>query len=314
MKKIFALIIALATLMTLAGCSANADDDTTIDASENDIVVSTTANEEKESTAVSSNFPKAPSENIALESYVMEVNKRMLRYDNEESFVTDEERAFLEANGYDVPGRGVGVQKYSNLYAELSEYMFPVVYSDGNDIQLWYTSSNGSLNVTTIIGRYSGDYYGNIHCDVDGEKVVEICCEDSYTICYEESTGKVTTWAFGEEVNCFMVPEGSVYAGRSYWEGYIFRNGHDVYAVRSYGCYASEHGVEVIAHNVELVIQADYMMGSDDWSQPLFLMTDGTIKGYCDWYGDPNSAPDDESHLKEIRYEGGYEQGKTPRE
>lgn len=79
--------------------------------------------------------------------------------------------------------------------------------------------------------------------------------------------GDITTFYIGD----------AKYCGWSYWCGLIFRDGSNVFAIK---CDAKKR---LIAENVALVIDSDYRATSDAWSQPLFLMTDGSVKVYIGW-------------------------------
>lgn len=311
------VVLCLFTCTCLFGCGSNASSDTAqnadttidminlVDDKKNDSIINL-----ENTTGNTNSILKLPNEANALEEYRKEVKKRIELVEAEEDFVTDVERAYLEANGYNVLGYGARVDRYSEVYGELHSYIYPVLYKSSNGTELWSTNARGELHTVAIEGKcnngFSSDYLGYVHHELaEGEEYAK--CDASYVATYEAKTGKFSVWNFEEVISQQMVPENSVYAGFSFWEGYIFRCGTDVYAVRDYGCYSQKTEVCVIAHDVETVISADFAMGSDDWSQPLFLMTDGTVKGYCSWYAEDDAPVDDPSHLKELRYEGGYD-------
>ena len=108
-------------------------------------------------------------------------------------------------------------------------------------------------------------------------------------------------WFLGDELSTLELPFGAVYTGYSFWEGYIFRVDNDVYAMKLEEQKLT--GVK-IATGVKSVIAADYRLNSDAWSNPLFVMADGSLKGYCSW-GDREN-PLSEKNLQEPQYEGGY--------
>lgn len=317
MKKffVFVTVFVLAAMM-LVGCGSQTAQD------ESDLPEATTLSSETEPTTTKDddaaepekeeayNLPKIPSEYDIVNVYRKEVKERLNDVENEKKFLSDEEIRVLEENGYDVFNSGTLVLKYSAIYGELEEFVYPVIFKGTNGIEMLYTSANGYLYSDAIVGKttsgFSSNYYSEVHChDTEEEPVIHV--EETFAISYVEKTGKVKVWQFDEVVREYTLPENSVYAGKSFWEGYIFRSGTDVYSLIELGCYnSSVYCLEVIAHNVEKVISADFMMGSDDWSQPLFLMTDGTVKGYCSWYGGNDKPVDDESHLKELTNEGGY--------
>ena len=84
---------------------------------------------------------------------------------------------------------------------------------------------------------------------------------------------------------------------------------NDVYAVRDWGCYAPmvENGVMRIAQDVKLVLETDYCMGWEECSQPLLLMTDGTVKVFFSGISvDGTDGIIDINDLYEIVEDGGY--------
>lgn len=314
MKKIFLLILAIIVCLScLAGCG-NAQH------AESENTTETTINidgNEEESAAVETFLMAIDATDENVVTYRDEVIRRLevVNKDENASFLTEEERLFLEKEGYHVSYNGVYLDDFDASYSELSEYICPILYkTEENDVHLWYVDEYGNVRAEAITGDLStGDsyeYLGNIHYtgESDSEEIVEKT--DWYTTVYNESTGTLSFWEFGKLGCEYKVPEKAIYAGLSYWEGYIFRSGTDIYAVYGYGSYSQDENesdnVRVIAHNVKFVIDASYKMGSDDWSQPLFLMEDGTVKGYCRWRGDEGAPSDDTSYLYEIPYEGGY--------
>ena len=121
-------------------------------------------------------------------------------------------------------------------------------------------------------------------------------------ITYNSESCIAQKWEFGKAVVSTQLPKGAAYCGYSAFEGFIFRSGSDVYSLKD-----NDGKPTVIAHNVKYVIDTEYRCGSDPWSQPLFLMEDGTIKVYISWEGDMNAPADDECHLVEPYHEGSYE-------
>lgn len=313
MKKYLGIILTIIICATsLVGCN-NAQHAESENTTENKITVV----DENENSAAVETFlmaMDATEENVS--TYRDEVIRRLevVNKDEDASFLTPEEELYLEESGYTVSSNGVYLDDFDASYSELSEYICPILYkTEENDVHLWYVDEYGNVRAEAITGDLStGDsyeYLGNIHYTVESDsEIVENT--EWYTTVYNESTGSLTFWEFGKLGCEYKVPEKAIYAGLSYWEGYIFRSGTDVYAVYGYGSYSQEENesdnVRVIAHNVKFVIDADYKMGSDDWSQPLFLMEDGTVKGYCRWRGDEGAPSDDVSYLYEIPYEGGY--------
>ncbi len=308
--RLLALTLTLVIFVaTFVGCSSKEDIIDNSNTSEN---TSDNITDDTKNVSIDS-FLTVPANGKEIEVYRAEVNGRLLEMNkNEEAdFITEVEEEYLEANGYNIPGKGMQLDRYDTMYAELSTYYFPIMYKDDKSVQLWCMSEGGALYIKAIEGRlsdgFSTDYLGNVNYTVVGEEEIVRNFED-VAVVYDAKSGKVSFWSLGEKLSEHIVPENSVYTGFSYWEGYIFRSGTDVYAVRDYGIYSNkERETLVIAHNVKLVINADYAMGSDDWSQPLFLMTDGSIKGYCTWRGEEGAPADDESYLYEIPHEGSYD-------
>lgn len=192
-------------------------------------------------------------------------------------------------------------------------YECPVLFTSGDVKQLWYTDDSGML--CKIILK-SEDWRSvkftftdhNVHCDPTDDDVI-INSNSYYAVTYNETTGSVKVWLFGLLIREHEVPTESIYAGLSGNEGYIFRSGNDVYAVRDYGCYAPEveNGVKRIAQDVKLVIETDYCMGWEECSQPLLLMTDGTVKVYVSGISvDGTDGIVDINDLQEITNDGGF--------
>lgn len=312
--RIMALMLTIVIFAaTLIGCSDNHDDIINDPDNTESISDSQQDDSQKDEVLKTDGFLAVPASGKEIESYRAEVTRRLAEMNKDENanFVTEAEEAYLEANGYNIPGRGMQLDHYSNTYAELSTYYFPIMYKNEKSVQLWCMTEYGELRLEAIDGKlsdgFSSDYLGNVNYTTVGDEEIIRNFED-VSVVYDASSGKVSFWSLGEKLSEHNVPENSVYAGFSYWEGYIFRSGTDVYAVRDYGIYSNkERETLVIAHNVKFVIDADYAMGSDDWSQPLFLMTDGSIKGYCTWRGDKDAPADDVSYLYEVPYEGSYD-------
>ena len=311
--KIMSLVLAFVLIASCTACSKKSSaDGTGMEQSS----ITGDASVEKQDFKIS-DFLKAPAEGSELEKYRTEVNRRVKDMENDEDamFSTPEEMKFLEANGYDLSRRGIELARYSEDYMELSMYRYPVVFVTENDsVQVWSITEYGELYIDTIIQNSSGtgyDYVGDVHYTSQSENEEVIRNERSFAVLYDTETNKITLWSLGEVICQHELPEKSVYCGFSDWVGYIFRAGTDVYALSDIGVIQanSKHMCEIkpIAHNVKMVIDADYYMGSDDWAQPLFLMTDGTVKGYCEWVGNEGAPSDDPSYLYDIRHEGGYD-------
>lgn len=315
MKKIFAAFMALMLVLSLVGCGNNAtvgssDDekgktninitDENNDETKNIITLEDDKGVEPEISKLS--FKNTPSDSSALEKYRNEVSKRI----EDEEFFTEEEEKFFESQGYHKRNE-MCYSKYDSLYDEIYIYVCPILYRNSSGgVEMLYTYSDGSLCRRSITGSYVSDYLENVHYSLEDGEIIN--GTEGYSIVYESKTGRVSVWSLGECVREYVVPEESVYTGLSAWAGYIFRSGTDVYAVKDWGLAgnSTDFGVNPIAHNVKEVILADYYLSSDEWSNPLFLMTDGTLKAYSEWRGDREAPLDDESHLVDIYYEGGY--------
>lgn len=256
------------------------------------------------------NFPEVPSNEDAIEVYCTEIKKRHLLEIETGSFLNEQEMSFLESMGYNVLVAGKIVHEYDGRYGGLTAYEFPVLYEGPNGIELWYTNSNGELKAVAVMGKLSNNRtwqsFGNIHYrDSENESILASCVY--YSIMYDSTKSVVSVWEYGNLRRKHFLPEDSIYAGWSANEGFIFRVGSDVYAVRDYGCCAERYEVRLIARNVNFVIATDYEGdGSEGLSQPLFLMEDGSIMFYCTWYNDKDVPAEDESNLIEVRFERGF--------
>ncbi len=298
MKKTTLLLTTVAAIFvfTCTGCAGNKEKtpenpDTTYVSDELDISVFTEV--------------ETSSENISV--YRKEVAKRLDSIEEGEDFITDEEWEAISSN-WDMSQNVYRHQSYfttfDKLYEETTKYYYPVVFREGNSLVMWYTSDTGSVLLKGVYGDWNGsNYVGHIHTDSE-DKVM--ASEVNYSITYNQETGKVTVWRFGESSTTYDVTSGSEYCGFSDFEGYIFRSGTDVYALKAEGTYNNDGELVCIAHNVKYVIDADYYYGSDPWCQPLFQMTDGSVKAYIGWNGN-QASPDDESHLAELQYEGSWD-------
>ena len=246
----------------------------------------------------------------AIKTYCKAVFDRSYTWARYGHYLTADEYNYLVANGFKVDAFNDNhISRYDDKYG-FDTYHMPVIFEGENGIELWYIAGDGELWAIAVEGRltndYSWDIFGDVHyTESSDETVLQDCL--FYKTVYNAADGTVSVWEFGAKTREHSVPENSIYAGFSGKEGFIFRSGSDVYAVRDYGCSTRDYGVCVIAHNVEFVIDADYEAGNpDEFSQPLFLMKDGTIKCYCTFYSDEGTPVDDESNLFDVRFEGGF--------
>lgn len=302
MKKIFFVFILTLLLIggIFAGCSASNNSETTPTATP----VATEPQEEIEEIDFSK-FPEfdTSTRKDALEVYRKEVKSRLENLEENASFFTEAEWEAIstsyEWQAEEVYKNQNSITTFDKLYESVSEYFFPVVFRDGNSLVLCYTYEDGTVLLRRLHGYWNNsNYVGELHYDSDSYEESVISSDFTETVTYNQETGKVTVWNFQEEINSYTLPKGAVYCGLSFFEGYIFRSGTDVYALRR----AAETPVVCIAHNVQYVIDASYSFGSDPWSQPLLQMTDGSLKVYLGW-GEASDSPD---CLQELRYEGGF--------
>lgn len=317
MKKVVSLVLAILMIASCTACTSK-NPGTNIDTTQAQTEETGNSISSENTEIDKSDFLRAPNEGNEIGAYRAEVSKRLKAMDGNEDvkFSTPEEIQFLENNGYDMTYRGLEMALYSSTYMELEIYTYPIVYvGDNGSIQVWSILESGDIYVKAIEGKldnhFSSDYIGDAHCPKETETVRIIRSEKGFAVVHDEANDKIAFWSLGEKICEHEVPANSVYCGFSDWVGYIFRAGTDVYALVDFGTIQSNGKenceIKPIAHNVQLVIDADYYMGSDDWAQPLFLMTDGTVKGYCEWMGTKGAPSDDPSYLYEIRYEGGYD-------
>lgn len=306
--SIIALVIAIA--LTCIACTSN---NTSAENNEEELVslsndtaelieIADEVNEE-DTTVNFPNLPDISSDEAAIAAYCEEVLHRQAIEGN---FMTEEEISFFKESGYYIRNIEEGyISFYYEMYNEVEEFYFPVLYKNQwNEVYFFYTTETGDLRYKNLERDISSEWCGNVHTDknVIAESV-------SWAMTYDEVSGEIQVWSFGEVQSTYTVPAGSVYAGFSEFEGYIFRSNTDVYSLNEVGIFwvnGAEPGVEVIAHNVAKVIDADYYLASDPWCQPLFLMTDGSIKAYVGWEGNQED-PDSETHLVDIYYEGGFD-------
>jgi len=223
----------------------------------------------------------------------------------DENFISDEEELVYNEFGFNIRNYEDGyVVLYSEAYNESTNFYYPVVITDPkvDEVVIAYITENGSL-ATFNATQNRTEYYRNIHVP---EGIEYIDYKTNFTVVH--SNEFVELWEFGKKTAEAKIPTESVYAGKSEWEGYIFRNGGDVYSVQVKQDESANPKItcDPIAHGVKEVIVSDYKLNSDAWSQPLFLMEDGSIKAYCDWHGDKDAPRDDACHLAPPQYEGGY--------
>lgn len=305
MKKFWRIVLVVLALVGIFGLTCNvasAETSSVSDSSENTDV----------ETEFSFQKIEQMTDEEAIKTYCKVVYDRTSWTNIEGHFLTSDEYKYLIANDFNIDNYDNRfIKKYDKRYGgSLSRYSFPVIFEGENGIELWYTTMDGTLRAEAIEGElnngYSWDIIGDVHHTLGRYEVSLKKCL-YYDIAYDSTTGCISVWEFGVKIREHYVPKNSIYAGFSGNEGFIFRNGSDVYAVRDYGCGTKVYEVRLIAHDVEFVIAADYEAdGSGEFSQPLFLMKDGTVKCYCTFYSDEGTPADDASNLIDIRFEGGF--------
>ena len=248
-----------------------------------------------------------PDSNEKFEFYREVVESRI----GETPYFSEEELAVLEEYRYEAHVNWVS--KYNSGYLSIDKLYFPIICKWGDLDWMMYTTELGGVYHRGLNGSIGGGYsLGNLNLPDESKMVEDYTClskTHSYSLIYSPSKAMVWVYKWGRIFRTFFVPEGSEYAGQSFWYGFIFREGTDVYCLnlfRETGQAADEgDSAQCIAHGVKFVILADYKLSSDSWSQPLFLMEDGRLMAYT-WSDDKEAPADDESHLKEVKHEGGY--------
>lgn len=250
------------------------------------------------------NFPKITKEISSEKDAIAIYQEEVLRRQEEENFMSKEEISFFQENGYNVFNKIYGIiSLYHADYNEIENFYFPILFeNEKKEIYFFYTESDGDLRFSNLEKDLKTTWCGNVHTSSSNI----IAKNEKWAITYDKDSGKVQRWSFGKVRSTNIIPAGSVYAGVSEFEGYIFRSNTDIYSIKDAGVYWVEEtlGVQVIAHNVAKVIATDYCLAGTPNCQPLFLMTDGSVKAYVGWEGD--QKPDSETHLVDIYYEGGF--------
>ena len=249
-------------------------------------------------------FPevKASPENINV--YRQEVSKRLASLGKKDFFVSDEEWEVI-SNSEFLTGSKTrfldGFEAFSESLEKLYNYIYPVVYRDGDMLVLWHTTEFGELQFENLDknGTIESSKGGKVHLANSDEEIVT--SEFTRTTTYIQETGEFKVWEFGKVINTCSVPKNSIFCGLSFMEGYIFINGTDVYAINAPGSQINDGTVECIAHNVKEVIDTDYKFSIDSSEQPLFVMNDGSVKCYIGWLGNSDIASDDIAHLFDVK-------------
>lgn len=304
MKKFWAIVLVVLTMVCMVGttCSAaSAESSSVTNAS-----VNTNAQQQY-------SFDKIGelADDEAIKVYCKAVYYRISKSCLDGLYLTVDEYNYLIDNNFYVDNYDNRyIQKFDSKTGGLLNCYFPVIFEGINGIELWYTDSEGTLRAKALEGKLTNDrtwnVFGDAHHTLEQNETILTNCGYFETV-YNSYTGTVSVWEHGVKIREHIIPKQSIYAGFSSNEGYIFRNGSDVYAVRDYRCGTDTYEVRVIAHNVEFVITADYEADDPtEFSQPLFYMKDGSVKCYCTFYSENGTPIDDETNLIDIRFEGGF--------
>lgn len=153
------------------------------------------------------------------------------------------------------------------------------------EVNGFHLSDNGSLS------RPGGTYVGDIHTiNTPAEDYRVIFTLDGQQYLLDESTNVMYVYSYGSLVKSVELGSNAVYCGWSEGNGFLYRVEDKAYLLDL------EFNKELIATGVEFVITSSFYHSSDAWSQPLFLMEDGSLKTYIRW----------EDELCDFWYEGGY--------
>lgn len=283
MKKILtAILIMILAVSLLAACTNN---EATVNEPDTKKVVKASEPFDMEEEELRELYLKLYQEKSKDDEFISDIE--MKTYDEFDLYIRNKEDGF--------------VSSYNEMYNETRECYYPIVIPDTSEVVIAYIDEYGKLCVyNASTDRH--DYYDIIHV-ADGVEFIDT--NANYGVVYDAT---VQLWEFGTKTAEVQIPADAKYVGYSYWEGYLFRSGGDVYSVQ---IKEQEDGSpkfvsEVIAHNVQEVLVTNYKLNSDAWEQPLFLMKDGTVKAYCVWAGDKDAPRDDESHLVQPTHEGGW--------
>ena len=309
--KFIALVtICLLTSTMLFGCSDK-------EITEAVPVETMSTNQSAEKTEYGLVFPEVPSEGNEIEGYWEEFQKRV----ETNTLKREEEIEFLKNNGFFIYTSGgyFELSYFSEYNGIAKTYSYPIVYKGDNGFEVWAINGHGELCSIRLETRghyafdgdegkffledtftaYIQEYYGLIHYTAkEGEEIID---SNAYrAISYEPETGMIKDWKRGELIGQAEVPANSVYVGDSIHDGFLFKDGTDVWAVRAvYEDDGKMQEAKIIAHNVEFVITAQYETKQE--YKPLFLMTDGTLKTYSIYNGEYDAPVDDESHLIDVQ-------------
>ena len=245
--------------------------------------------DEADSDILISELPAVPDEideSTQVKNYLEYYNSRC----NKEHFLTENEEKILKDMGYIVSADGF---IYNPNAGDISPEVFyyPELFNNNGILDFWFVDNFGHLYIS------SADYIVediNLGTNqLSGE--IKLFSSQEFSLYYFPETNMVSSYSFGEIICSHTLPNESIYVGCSDLEGYIFRSNSNVFSTK-YSLRERSFTSKLIAQDVKEVIVADYPLSMENWSQPLFLMEDGTLKVYCG-----NS-----SELLDIQTEGGY--------
>ena len=313
MKRIISLIIILSiALSAFYGCGNNSSNNTNKD--NNNYSESNGSGAEGNSSDGDnekidiSRFREVKTSYENIDIYRQEIISRNEKLKENEKFITEDEWKVI-SKSESITDFKVNNNYYfstlDNNYEITNKYHYPVVFRDGNSLVLWYSNMSGILLFRELygdgnIGIKKG---GEIHC-IEGETI--ILTKTDYKVTYSQETGEVKLWQFGKALDCIEIPSNSIYCGISKY-GYIFRSNSEVYSLKEVENYKFDTIVR-IAKDVKYVIETDYSFSEYEYSQPLLLMNDGTIKAYIHF---DVFESDDPKSLVSLEYEGGYKKDVT---
>ena len=180
-------------------------------------------------------------------------------------------------------------KKYSNLGYKLSNDYSMKKLSILDTIQKCYypIEIQGELIYLNYMGEICIGQHGlsitNAHIpDNYLFTYTTLCTSPIETIILKD--GCITAFCFNKIVRSWVIPEeiknNIYYCGYSYFNGYIFKSGNNVYSI---DLSIKESEFKLIATGVQSVIDADYNFAPDLWCTTLLHMEDGSIKAYIEW-------------------------------
>lgn len=284
MKRTILVILMMLFSIALAGCSNDTEAAETTEATQ----------AAETSTVVKADWDY---ENFDLQLYENDIKATL----TEEELEFISERFEIEFKNNEEHNLVAGTKKGEDSY--YCTCFYPVLKQmRENMYALYYTDDKGAIYKLKEPHYKAMEYEGNLNYDYFFDEKTEVIEENqAYAYIYFRETGEIKVYERRKATDVYNLPEESIYAGFSYWVGHIFRSGDDVYA------FTKKEEIVPIAHGVQAVIEADYELTSDAWSQPLFLMNDGTLKAYCNWKVEKEGwKTDDPRLLEEVVYEGGW--------